>query len=199
MRKFWSGLLVVTFAVVSVLCVFVPQAGSEDAEKAKRVYVGVAKCRTCHKTAGQGGQYGIWQKSKHAKAYETLAGEESLKIARERGIENPQKADECVKCHITAFGVEEECLGKKYAITNGVTCEACHGPGGDYAKSATMKAIIRGEIAAASVGLVYPDEQVCVTCHNEESPVFEGFEFDAAYAKIKHTIPEERRAKYKAE
>ena len=199
MHRFWIGLGVAAFVVVSVLYAFSGPMASEEAKDVERTYVGVAKCKMCHKTAKQGEQYPIWQKSPHAKAYETLAGEESMKIAKEKGIEDPQKAPECLKCHVTAYGVEEKYLGDKFAMIDGVVCEACHGAGGDYSKSAIMKTLIKGEIEPASVGLVLPDEKVCVTCHNEESPTFKAFEFEKAYAEIKHLIPDERKAKYKAE
>jgi hypothetical protein len=38
-------------------------------------------------------------------------------------------------------------------------------------------------------GLVIPDEQVCIKCHNEESPDFKGFDFDEYFAKIAHPDP----------
>lgn len=199
MRRFWIGLGVSAFVVVGMFYVLSVPAVSEEVKDVQRTYVGASKCKMCHKTAKQGEQYPIWQNSPHAKSYETLAGEESMKIAKEKGIEDPQKAPECLKCHVTAHGVDEQYLGDRFAMADGVVCEACHGAGGDYSKSSVMKALISGEIEPASVGLVLPDEKVCMRCHNEESPTFESFDFDKAYAKIKHLIPEERKAKYKAE
>jgi hypothetical protein len=81
---------------------------------------------------------------------------------------------------------------------DGVGCESCHGAGGDYTASKTMKAIAGGAIEAESVGLIIPDEAVCIGCHNEESPAFKGFVFEEMLAKIAHPLPEERRAKYQA-
>ena len=171
-------------------------AGSSSAADSK--YVGAAKCKTCHKTEAQGQQYPIWEKSTHAKAFEVLAGENAMAIAKERGIENPQTADECLKCHVTGHGVAKEFLGTKYAATAGVGCESCHGAGGDYTKMSVMKAIAKGETEPASVGMVVPTEKTCVECHNEESPTYKPFEFEKSVAKIAHPIPEERKAKYKA-
>jgi hypothetical protein len=199
MRRFWTGIGIIALAVVSVHFVLSSPAASEDEKDVQRTYVGVAKCKMCHKTAKQGEQYPIWQKGPHAKSYETLANEESMKIAKEMGIDDPQKAPECLRCHVTAHGVDEKYLSNRFSMTDGVVCEACHGAGGDYSKSSVMKAIIKGEIEPASVGLVIPDEAVCVRCHNDESPTFKGFDFEKAYAAIQHPIPEERKAKYKTE
>jgi hypothetical protein len=63
---------------------------------------------------------------------------------------------------------------------------------------ATMKSVIKGEIEPASVGLVMPNKDLCVKCHNDGSPTFKGFEFEKMAAKIAHPIPAERKAQYKA-
>ncbi len=152
-------------------------------------YVGSKSCKMCHTTKKQGQMYKIWQKSKHAQAYEVLASEKALAIAKERGIENPQKSGECLQCHVTAYGVEAERLGPKFKIEEGVGCEACHGPGSAYKPKKVMKAITAGKIDPASVGLVKPTEETCKKCHNEKSPTFKGFDFEEMYKKIEHKKP----------
>jgi hypothetical protein len=173
-------------------------AHAAAAASADRAFVGSAKCATCHKTAAQGEQFPKWQASRHAKAYETLAGEKAKEIAKAKGIADPQKAPECLKCHVTAHGVDAALLGEKYAIADGVGCESCHGAGADYIKKATMEGVTSGTIEAASVGLVKPDKATCEKCHNKESPTFTAFNYEKSLEKIKHSIPEERKAKYKA-
>jgi hypothetical protein len=195
MRRFWVGLLASAFITVPVLCAFAEPAPS--AEK-QRMYVGSDKCMMCHKAEASGAQYVIWQKSAHAKAYEALAGEAAKAAGSKAGIADPQKAPECLKCHVTAYGVDAKRLGEKYNMAQGVGCEACHGPGGDYISMATMKGIASGQIEAASVGLVKPTKDTCVGCHNDKSPTFKGFEFEKMVAKIAHPIPAERKAQYKA-
>jgi hypothetical protein len=156
----------------------------------QREFIGTARCKTCHRKPEQGEQFRIWEESAHSKAFATLASEESKAIAAEKGIDDPQTADECLKCHVTAHGVAEEFLGRKYDIADGVGCESCHGAGGDYYKKKTMTALYNDEMDAASVGLVEPTAETCMGCHNEESPTFKGFDFDEMYAKIAHPIPE---------
>ncbi len=159
----------------------------------QRKYMGAAKCKMCHKKANQGEQYKIWKKTAHAKAYKTLAGDKAKKYAKERGIADPQKSDKCLKCHVTAYNVDKKYLGKKFKKTDGVSCESCHGPGGDYYKKKTMKKLFAKKIKPASVGLTIPNEKVCVRCHNDESPDFKGFDYKKYFAKIKHPIPGKKK------
>ncbi len=157
-------------------------------------YVGAAKCKTCHRKPETGEQYPIWENSAHSKAYETLASDEAKVIAVEKGIDNPQTAAQCLECHVTAYDADASLLGTKYSIEDGVGCESCHGPGGEYYKKKTMESITKGEIDGASVGLLVPDEATCTSCHNERSPNFDGFDFEARKAEIAHPIPDERKA-----
>ena len=160
-------------------------------------YVGVAKCKMCHKSEAQGEQFPIWEKSAHAKAYATLAGDDGKAIAKEKGIEDPQKADACLKCHVTGYGAAADMFGDKYDMANGVGCESCHGAGSDYDKMSVMKAVMAGTTKPESVGLVLPTEKTCTACHNSESPTFKSFDFEKMAAQIAHPIPAERKAQYK--
>ena len=173
-----------------------PDADLPHAFLVDRTFEGADRCKTCHRKPEDGEQYPKWQEGPHAKAYETLAGDEAKAIAAERGIENPQTADECLQCHVTGHGVAPELLGDKYQITDGVGCESCHGAGGDYYKKKDMTAIFKGEVDGASLGLVIPTEETCVGCHNDKSPTFKGFNFEEASQKIAHPIPDAKKAEY---
>ncbi len=178
MRKIAVFLLITAFTFV-----FTPsQAG------AQHKYVGVGKCKTCHKSKRSGQQYQIWQKSKHSKAYATLSSAESKKIAKEKGLGDPQKAPQCLKCHITAYNADKNLLGKRYKMEDGVGCESCHGPGGDYYKKKVMKAIYEGKQDGKAVGLIKPDEKTCKKCHNEESPSYKPFDFKKRIKEIAHPV-----------
>ena len=160
-------------------------AAGDEAPKAK--YVGAGKCNTCHgkKT---GDQYGQWLESKHAKAFETLAGPAALEAGKEAGVAKPQESPRCLKCHVTAYGADASLIDPKgkYAKEDGVQCESCHGPGSLYKKRKIMK----DHEASLAAGLVIPDEQTCLKCHNEESPMFKGFNYEEKLKKIIHPIPE---------
>lgn len=154
---------------------------------ADHAYVGTGKCaKMCHKSAKQGEQLPIWEKSKHAQAFKTLATPAALEAAKKAGITgDPQKAEQCVKCHVTAHGVDAKLLEPTYSDTDGVGCEACHGAGKDYSKLNVMK----DEKLALAAGMVKPDEKVCVKCHNKESPFFKEFKFEEMVKKIAHPVP----------
>ncbi len=171
-------------------------------------YIGVSKCKMCHKKAEKGAQFSKWESSSHAGAFETLQSEKAAQIAKEKGIETEAwKASECLKCHTTGFcagGYEvkgddfwnpdpEDKTGakvvKRMNNLQTVGCEACHGPGSAYKSKKTMLAIYTGEIEASSVGLLEVNETTCVACHNDESPTFKSFNYEEMLQKIAHPMP----------
>ncbi len=180
---------VLVLAFVIALPVFAQEDKKQEDKKAVFKYLGSGSCKACHMTKKSGAAYKIWQTSKHVQAYEALASEEAKAIAKERSIADPQKSEECLSCHVTAFGVEATRLGPKYKMEDGVGCEACHGPGSEYKSKKVMEGITAGTIDPASVGLIKSKEEDCQGCHNEKSPTFKEFDFEKMYAKIAHNIP----------
>lgn len=156
--------------------------GDEPAHK----YVGVKKCSKCHKSKKKGNQFAQWQKSKHAKAFETLSSPKAKEAAKKAGVDDPTTDGKCLKCHVTAYGVDAKWIRDSFDPKDGVQCESCHGPGADYAKKKTME----DEDKAIAKGLVLPNEKICVKCHNDESPFYKEFDFDKYFDKIKHPRPE---------
>ncbi len=151
-------------------------------------YEGVKICGMCHKKEDVGQQLKIWQNSNHAQAYKTLQTEKADKIAKEKGFSTKAvETPECLKCHTSGYAADASLLGKRFNIEDGVQCETCHGPGSDY----KSKKVMQDEKLAISKGLLLYEnpEELCVKCHNEESPVFKGFNFKESWAKIKHYIP----------
>jgi hypothetical protein len=148
-------------------------------------YVGVKKCSMCHKSESKGNQHGQWLSTKHAKAYETLATPAAQETAAKAGVSgNPQEAAQCVKCHITGYG-QENLWGEGFVKADGVQCEACHGAGSDYMPISVMK----DKAKSIELGLVVPSKEVCVKCHNPESPNYKEFNYDEFYKKITHPAP----------
>ena len=172
--------------LVSGFCLFLVSALTLPAlAEGTHKYVGAEKCKMCHNSAAKGAQFAKWTESKHSKAYAALASEEAKEIAKAKGIADPQKAAECLKCHVTGAGAPADQLTDKYKVTDGVSCESCHGPGGDYSPMAIMK----DPAKAAAAGMLTPDEATCKGCHNPESPTFKSFDFAAASAAIAHPYP----------
>ena len=150
-------------------------------------YIGTKKCKMCHNSEAQGKQFPIWETSAHAKAYQVLGTEEAKPIAAKAGVQgNPQESDQCLKCHVTAFGVDAALIQASFVREEGIQCEACHGPGSNYYKKSVME---NKELAVKS-GLIIPDETTCKQCHNEKSPTFKGFDYKVYFAKIAHPVPQ---------
>ena len=124
-------------------------------------YVGANKCKMCHKGASKGEVFEKWEKSSHAKAFETLKAK------------GEEKNPKCLECHVTDVKATE---------FEGVGCEACHGPGSAYKSISIMK----DRQKAIENGLVIPNENTCKKCHNEKSPTFKGFNFNEYLKKIDH-------------
>lgn len=190
----------------AVVCGLMLGSGFEAAAAPAFKYVGAKKCRTCHKKELIGNQFGVWKEARHSKAFKTLKGDKAIEFAKEKGIVGPpSEADECLKCHATASGLGPEDFAKKpLLLTDGVQCESCHGPGSAYRK----KKIMADHDKSVEKGLVMPDSETCLTCHNDESPSWDpakytladgttaGFDFDQAAEEIKHPIPEDVKGKY---
>lgn len=134
-------------------------------------YIGVKKCKMCHKGEKKGMVFEKWEQNVHAKAFETLKAKGEDK--------NPA----CLGCHTTGFGASGYAVGAdNAAIFEGVQCEACHGPGSAYKSMSVMK----DPAKAKENGLWTITEETCKKCHNEKSPTFKGFNFAEASKKIDH-------------
>ncbi len=196
-------------AVMALVCT----AGLVMAQQEKAKYVGVKKCKNCHAAENKGDQYGKWKQMKHSKAWETLAGEEAKKIAKEKGLGDPQKSDKCVKCHVTAFGAPDDKLAEGFDNTMGVQCEECHGPGEKHVK-ARLAAAAEEDVGDDIFGLEEEDKErislpegeislpgkdKCLGCHNDESPTFEEFGFEEAKEQIAHPDPRPNTSESKEE
>ena len=150
------------------MLIFVLGLSAQDYE-----YIGAKKCKMCHNKAEKGEQYNKWLGNAHAKAMESLNAEEA-------------KDPKCLKCHSTAGSVDADLLTDYITVEEGVSCESCHGPGSVYKNIKFMK---NQELGLAN-GLILPTEEVCVKCHNDESPDFKGFNYEEYVAKIAHPYPE---------
>ena len=134
-------------------------------------YIGAAKCKMCHNKPPKGEQYKLWAAGPHANAMKSLSADEA-------------KDPKCLKCHSTAGAIDEK-LNAGIKVAEGVSCESCHGPGSAYKALSIMKSREK----SMENGLILPTKEVCVTCHNEESPTFKGFDYEKSVAKIAHPDP----------
>ena len=150
---------------------------------AQNKYVGVKKCAMCHDKMAKGNAYAVWEKSSHAKAFETLKSKEADEIAKKKGLKkSAAEAPECLKCHVSGGGSAAGAV-----TTEGVTCEGCHGPASAYLMVHNKKG---NEEKAKGAGLVLTADngKMCETCHNSQSPTFKGFDFKKMWPKVEHKL-----------
>ena len=147
-------------------------------------YIGAPKCKMCHNKPPKGEQYNKWMEGPHAGAMKTLSNEQSKEIAKAKGIADPTTDPACIKCHSTVGGIDAK-LVAGIKIDEGVSCESCHGPGSMYKGASVMK----NQKIALTKGMILPTEEVCKTCHNEESPTYKPFNYAEKAAQIAHPDP----------
>ena len=169
-RKLMVILVLILFVAASLS--LAQEKKAAEKKEVKHEYIGEKKCKMCHK---KDDTHPSWAKTPHANAFAVLD-------------EKQQKNAECLVCHSTGVTAKD-------VVLEGVQCEACHGPGGDYNKMKIMK----DQKLAIENGLLIPDEKTCKTCHNEKAPkvcnVKSEFDFEKMKAKGIHTLPEKKEAK----
>ena len=113
-------------------------------------------------------EYLTWHRSdKHARAYAVLLGDRSKEIAKRLNLEQPpHEAAVCLDCH--AHNVGKNRRGEKFVLSDGVTCEACHGPAQRWLQSHVEPQATHAQ--NRSRGL-YPTSddvaraRLCLSCH----------------------------------
>lgn len=185
----------------SILCLLIFGISFSYALDEPAEYVGSNKCKICHKKEKMGEQYQVWEAGPHASSFETLKGEEAIKIAKDMGItEAPDQAPACLICHVSGwdtpsgYKLKVDPLDKKAVKKNTdlarIGCEACHGAGSNYKSKKKMAAIRAGELKACDFGLDEIVAETCSGCHNSDSPTYKPFTFDERVKDIVHPIPD---------
>jgi len=170
--------------IIGIIAAFVIPALAADAQ-----YIGAKKCMTCHKADSRGNQWGKWENSPHAKAFEVLKSDQAKEVGKKLGVADPSTDDKCLKCHVTAHGVPAAQKADTFSADEGVGCEACHGPGSLYKSMKVMKDLTAGTQDPKAVAFVKGDKANCLKCHNEQSPTYKPFDFEKRWAEIAHNIP----------
>ncbi len=186
----FKQIMISFFSIALVVALVSTFSSTSLTSKENAKYIGANKCKMCHKSEKKGDQYNIWASGVHAKAYATLANDHSKEIAAKMGIEDPQKAPECLKCHVTAYSVDASMKEKTLTMEEGVSCESCHGPGSEYKNMKVMKDISLGKIDGTDKGYTPVTEATCKACHNEESPTYKEFNFEERVKQIAHPMPD---------
>jgi len=157
-----------------------PRAAADNPQSGQ--FAGAQSCRECHPTA-----YGIWSKTKHAHATETLTK-----------LDPPRHFDsECVSCHATGWNPQEyypfasgfDSLETTPGLA-GNQCENCHGPAAAHVAAEagrnTKRKDDERQKLKLTAGLAF--ENVCIKCHDHDnSPEFNEKSFEAHYwPKVEH-------------
>ena len=117
-------------------------------------------------------EYLTWSRTdKHARAYNVLLNERSKRIATNLGLKQPaHEAKICLDCH--AHVVPQERRGERFNITDGVTCEGCHGPAEKWVKTHVAPGDSATAQHAANIDDgMYPTSdavaraKLCMSCH----------------------------------
>ncbi len=183
------GLLTAPLAL-SVLLASGPSCADESLIDDHR-HLGPATCASsvCHgKLARQEGgnvwlnEYRIWTRDdKHSLAYRKLESDESRRMATNLGLGSATTADVCLDCH--ADNVSAELRGPRFQLTDGVSCEACHGGAELWIESHAADGATH---AANLVAGMYPTEspveraRICLSCHMGSSTKFAGHDIYGA-------------------
>lgn len=139
--------------------------------------VGVVNCASsmCHGAVApwQGGtiahnEYTIWSRlDRHANAFNVLLSKDSQRIARNLGLKKPAHEEKvCLDCH--AHNPPPAQRGARFTLSDGVSCEGCHGPAQRWLQSHTAPDASHADNVANGL---YPTAQpeamarLCLSCH----------------------------------
>jgi hypothetical protein len=139
-------------------------------------HLGVATCASsvCHGAVSPSTKYDIslneyvtWSHDdRHSKAYLALSNEKGRAIAARLGIADARTDKMCLDCHTD--NVPPARRGPKFAFTDGVSCEACHGGSESWLEShASRKVSYRQNVERG----MYPTADLasratlCLSCH----------------------------------
>lgn len=154
-------------------------------------YVGVEACKKCHvKTTGAfpQGAYPVWKNHLHSVALRSLSLPYTQVVAKRlRNVEDPAHDWRCLKCHVTAYGVDASQRAASYRDADGVGCEVCHGPGSEYAEvDHGPSNPNRYKLGFYKLTNLREREALCVSCHNPASPTYKSFNILAFSRDIQH-------------
>ncbi len=138
-------------------------------------HVGVATCAgsNCHGSQRPfedspvlQNEYFLWQREDaHSNAYKLLQTPASKRIASNLGLKDATTAAECLTCHTDYVAQAQR--GRRYAMSEGVGCEGCHGGAQSW-----LGPHVSGNTHAQNIEAgLYPLEdpvlrgRLCVQCH----------------------------------
>jgi len=133
MRTHWLRAVYLCTTILSLTVAASPATDTREPVK----YIGPGSCAatSCHGSvkpvAGSRilqNEYSTWiLQDKHSKAYQALTGDVGKRMARILKLgTKPEEAPKCLACHALYTTAEQR--GRAFEISEGVSCESCHGP-----------------------------------------------------------------------
>ena len=98
----------------------------------------------------------------------TLATARSKQIADALDIKDATANARCTSCHTPLQGVPENLRGENFKVSEGVSCESCHGSAENWLRAHTRKDYTRADRTAAGMRdlqNLYVRANTCVACH----------------------------------
>jgi hypothetical protein len=167
------------FVLVALLtpCIL-PKAFAEETNSSSPKFLGSPTCSSssCHGGAGEKSkQYTIWSTHDfhHGRPYATLETARSERLAEVLKIGNATLSARCTVCHAPFATVPRERLGHDAAVTEGVSCETCHGPAENWIRAHTRLDYTHADRVAAGMrdlNNLYLRANTCVACHQNIDP-----------------------------
>jgi cytochrome c554/c'-like protein len=153
------------------------RASSGAALDAPHQYTGPGACSstTCHGSIApmtinrvKQNEYSVWiVRDKHSKAYAALTGKLGERMGAILGIGKSEAAPKCLACHALDVPVAER--ARTFDMTEGVSCENCHGPAAAWLGPHTERDW-KHEDSVGKLGMydtrdIIKRTERCLTCH----------------------------------
>jgi Cytochrome c554 and c-prime len=186
----------VTLTLCSVCTIFTIGLGAQNtkppATEAKYVGPGSCAATACHGNVKPvvesrifQNEYSTWiLKDKHARAYQALTGDVGERMARILKLgTKAEESPKCLVCHALYTTAEQR--GRPFEITEGVSCENCHGPAQAWLGQHTQRESPEKHAASLKLGMagtrdVIQRTEKCLTCHLGTKEKFVDHEMIAA-------------------
>lgn len=155
--------------LAGLLCAVATARGADAPVK----FLGAQSCASsgCHGGGGaKQNQFLTWSlKDFHSqRPTATLTTARSKQIADALEIKDPTADARCTSCHAPLHDVPENLRGESFKVSEGVSCESCHGPAENWLRSHTRHDFTRADRAAAGMRdlqNLYVRANTCVACH----------------------------------
>jgi cytochrome c554/c'-like protein len=136
-------------------------------------FLGAPSCSSssCHGGAGANkDQYLVWSKYDyhHARPYATLETARAEHIAEALKLGDPTRSAACTACHAPLQTVPNNLLSEGLKISDGVSCESCHGPAEHWLRGHTRHDWTHADRVRAGMRdlrNLYVRANTCVACH----------------------------------